>query len=423
MRAIESRILGLLNEAQAALGGQASVSDLQRLRAEIASLNQRIDDAETGAASGGDVDALRAAVEQLSVRVAQGSDMRPLSDMDRRIAELDRRLDEAVRRRGDGEVAAALEQELTAVNDRIGRAEQQLGHFDTIERAITQLFENLEQSGNLAREAAEEAATRVVDQALAAQPLSQVPSAEMQALQDGLRAVRESAAASDQRNQETLEAVHETLEQIVNKLAELETASAGHQLALNMAQQADQPQASAPSWQAPEPASAEAAPPAFVNPAAEFPDTPDLHAGTAPEEPAFDPHAIDFSASSADPFAPADDFIAAARAAAQAALTRTNVLHPEIKPALKPGANRRFNLSLPFRRRGKPQQRPEPLHSSGGKAMPQIKPAVAPDNTRRKLILAGLVLLAAVSAFTFNLMKPMKAVKESSAVESIEQPA
>ncbi len=57
------------------------------------------------------------------------------------------------------------------------------------------------------------------------------PSQELQALRDGLAAVRDSAANADQRNQETLVAVHETLEQIVEKLAELETSAAGHQVA------------------------------------------------------------------------------------------------------------------------------------------------------------------------------------------------
>ncbi len=62
-------------------------------------------------------------------------------------------------------------------------------------------------------------------------------SPEIAALEQGLRAVRESAENSDRRSQETLEAVHETLEQIVGKLAELETSAAGHQLAVNLAQQ------------------------------------------------------------------------------------------------------------------------------------------------------------------------------------------
>ncbi|MBC8037006.1 MAG: SEL1-like repeat protein [Rhizobiales bacterium] len=425
LRAIESRILGLLNEAQAALGGQASGSDLQRLRAEIANLNQRIDEAQAGTASERDVDALRAAVEQLSARVVQAPDLRPLTDMDRRIAELDHRLGEALRQQGDGAAAAALEHQLSAVNDRIGRAEQQLGHFDTIERAITQLFESLEQNRALAQAAAEETASRVTDRILATQSSAQGPSPEMQALQEGLRAVRESATSSDQRNQETLEAVHETLEQIVNKLAELETAAAGHQLAVNMAQQAKEPQNGGPDWQAPH-TTVESASSSFLDPADAFQDTiPEAAAepaGIIPTHSDSQPQAVDFSLGDSDKFAPADDFIAAARRAAQAAATQTNVLHPEIKPALKPGANRRF--SLPFRKRGSTrQQRPEPLSFSGGKLVPGIKPAVSNDSKRRKLVILGLALLAAVSAFTFNLMKPAKPLKQSTSIETIVEPA
>jgi hypothetical protein len=47
-------------------------------------------------------------------------------------------------------------------------------------------------------------------------------SPELKALEEGLNAVRASAEMSDRRTQETLHAVHETLEQIVGKLAELE---------------------------------------------------------------------------------------------------------------------------------------------------------------------------------------------------------
>jgi len=413
LRAIESRILGLLNEAQAALGGQANTADLQRLRAEIASLNQRIDEAQAGTASERDVDALRSAVEQLSTRVAQSPDLRPLTDMDRRIAELDRRLAEAVRGQGEGPAIAALAQQLSAVNDRVGQAEQQLGHFDTIERAITQLFESLEQNRDMARRAAEEAVNRMADRMLENPAPPQEPSPEMQALQEGLRAVRESAVSSDQRNQETLEAVHETLEQIVNKLAELETAAAGHQLAVKMAQQPEEPQNTAPLWQPPQ--------------ETVEPESPSLNEPVSMTAPFIaetlsspQPQPLDFSVGGSDNFEPADDFIAAARRAAQTALTQGNVLHPDIKPALKSGANRRFRLALPFRKRGHNLQlRPEPLNFSGGKSLSGIKSTVSNDNKRRKLVLAGLVLLAAVSAFTFNMMRQVKPLKQSTSIESV----
>ncbi len=415
LRAIESRILGLLNEAQATLGSHASSSDLQRLRAEIASLGQRIDETREGSASARDVEALHSAVEQLSARMAQDDGLPPLADMDRRIAELGRRLDQAMGGRGDGHAAAALEQQLTAVSDRIGRAEQQLGHFDTIERAISQLFERLEQNRDLTQEAAEEAASRVAERMLAVQPAAHGPSPEMQALEEGLRAVRESAASSDQRNQETLEAVHETLEQIVNKLAELETAAAGYQLAANMARQPEESNDAAPYSQE----SKTEVPPDRQNFSPVFQDGVEENAGSIPQ-PEAQPHPVDFTLASGDTLAPADDFIAAARRAAQAAATQSNVLHPDIKPKLKSGANRRFSLSMPFRSRKPVQQ--EPLSFSGGK--PVAKPVVSSGNRRRKLILAGLVLLAAVAAFTVNVMiKSKSPLKQSTSVESTVNPS
>jgi hypothetical protein len=154
---IESRILGLLKEAQNALSDSSAGNraELQRMRAEIGSLDQRIDDVKTDAASEHDVHALRVAFEQLSARVAQGPDLRPLADMDRRLvdvaekleksqvearklpqltelerrfADLDRRLTEAVSAKDDGRALAALERQLAAVNDRVAHTEQQLGH-------------------------------------------------------------------------------------------------------------------------------------------------------------------------------------------------------------------------------------------------------------------------------------------------------
>src|SRR5205085_5371856 len=75
---------------------------------------------------------------------------------------------------------------------------------------------------------------------------------ELVALEQGLEAVRASASAADQRNQETLQAVHETLEQIVNKIAELESANfaAPAQPAWHDAQ-------GAPAWQDRAPAASE----------------------------------------------------------------------------------------------------------------------------------------------------------------------
>ena len=160
--------------------------------------------------------------------------------------------------RQDTRAADALERQITAVSERLGETEHQLAHLATLENSISQLFQSLEQNRTAAREIAEDAAGRMADRLLRTHPqFTQAaapagPSAELVALEQGLEAVRASASAADQRNQETLQAVHETLEQIVNKIAELESANfaAPAQPAWHDAQ-------GAPAWQERAPAASE----------------------------------------------------------------------------------------------------------------------------------------------------------------------
>jgi localization factor PodJL len=442
LREIEQRILKLLKEAQTAFSGQGgnNSAELQRLRAEVGLLNQRIDSARTDTASERDVHALRVALEQLSTRVAQGPDMRPLADMDkrliditqrleqsqqsarnnpqlsdleRRMAELDHRLNDALQAQGDGQAQLALEQKISEVADRVGQTEHQLGHLETIERAINQLFDSVEQSRDWAKDVAEDAANRMADRLMnapGATPLLSGSSPELQALEEGLQAVRESALSADTRNQETLRAVHDTLEQIVTKLAELETAAVGQQVAAAAAQgnhfAASEPEPTEnwnedsrqtqPMPESPEPElmlespvkpAVEAQAPMDSNPLTDWLSQSTLPGGEPPLQD--------------DADAASDDFITAARRAAQASAQKS------ILASLAPRAKSTRRLNLPFM---KAIAKPARTIPTGEKLPPEIKPAINKNNNKRRtLVLAGLVLLAAVTAFTFNMLnKPQK---------------
>jgi localization factor PodJL len=261
LRAIEARMQSVLKEAQTAFSkGSATDGELERIRADVEALNKRIDSTRQGTASDRDVHALRVAVEQLSSRVAQGPDLRPLQDMDKRIVELaqrinetphqsfpqfdeidsritelDQRLTHVLSDTQSHEANAALAQQIAAVAARMDKAEQQLSHIDTIERAINQLYDGLEQTRAMGQQVAEDAAMKASQhfaQQFAAQMPTSGPSADIQALEQGLQAVKDAAETSDHRNQETLMALHETLEHIVGKLSELETATIGQRIAV-----------------------------------------------------------------------------------------------------------------------------------------------------------------------------------------------
>ncbi len=455
LREIEQRILKLLKEAQTAFSGQggSNSAEMQRLRAEVGLLNQRIDSARTDTASQRDIHGLRVALEQLSTRVAQGPDMRPLADMDkrliditqrleqsqqsarnnpqlgdleRRMAELDHRLNDALQAQGDGQAQLALEQKISEVADRVGQTEHQLGHLETIERAINQLFDSIEQSRDWAKDVAEDAANRMADRLMnapGATPLVSGSSPELQALEEGLQAVRESAIGADKRNQETLQAVHDTLEQIVTKLAELETAAVGQQVAAAAAAvQGNRTESWKDESHQAEPLHEDLAP--EPEPMLEGPVNPVVQAQAPMDSnpltdwlsqttlPGGEPPLPD------DADAASDDFITAARRAAQASAQKS------ILASLAPSAKSARKYNLPFL---KSPAKPARVIPSGEKLPPEIKPAKSNNNNKRRtLVLAGLVLLAAVTAFTFNMLsKPQKSTSTvpTAPIEGTVQPA
>jgi localization factor PodJL len=256
-REVEQRVTSLIGEARNLMMKSVPVAEnLTSIKGEIESLNQRFDDIKAESASDRDVQSLRLAVEQLTTSVSAGQDMGPINAMEQRLAELTRRLDEkpaeehlapqfneleqriagldqkldqAMSQGNDAEAFSALETQIASVGDRLAATEESLGHLSTIEQSIAQLYTSIEENREWTQQVADGAANRMAEELRqkdlpAIIPADGAPSAELKALQDGLAAVKQSAAVSDQHNQETLEAVHETLEQIITKLSVLETA-------------------------------------------------------------------------------------------------------------------------------------------------------------------------------------------------------
>src|SRR5262249_41228297 len=154
-------------------------------------------------------------IEQLSARVAQGPDLRPLADLDRRLTEitkwleqgrgdqvgnqiaeleqrvfdLDNRIAQSMRQDHAAQALAAVEREFAGVNDRLAATEQQLQHIATLEQSIHQLYQSMEQGRHLAREVAEDAASRMASRLAedwsATAPASG-PSPELQTLEKAL---------------------------------------------------------------------------------------------------------------------------------------------------------------------------------------------------------------------------------------------
>lgn len=414
LRDFESGLQDVLKTTQAP-------QELGRLRAEMESLGQRMDDLRAEAASENDLRSLRVVIEQLSARVAQGPDLRPLADLDRRLTEitkwleqgrgdhvgnqiaeleqrvfdLDNRIAQSLRQDQTAQAWAGIEREFAGVNDRLSHTEQQLQHIATLEQSINQLYQSMEQNRDWARNVAEDAANSMASRLMQDWPAkaqSAGPSPELQALESALATVRTNYETADQRNQETLGAVHETLEQIVNKLTELEQLRGEPQALAG----GEDDLATGPKITA-------------------APDGPQSWSGLAsdarPEPEPYrplDPPPVLAAAEPASPRPIQDDFIAAARRAAQAAaqqapgpsgglLGRNRAADAGKTPAKAPASSSRF--SLRFRKKDKkPAQPVAAAPAASLSAAAQKKDPGA----RRRLIIIGILLLAAVSAFAYQ---------------------
>ncbi len=469
--AIEQRLAALVAEAEEKLSGSGDGdSRLAEIHAEIGKLNNRFEQIRQEAASENEVQALRSALEKLSSRVEETPGLEPIAQIEQRIAELSEQL-EAVSYPAaelqpqigqleqriqalDSQIATSagvaqpdpvLAEQIAQIEHRLAATEQQLGSLGTIENSIQQLFASLEQSRAETRELISGMGTGAPEAGDEGSP------SELKALQDGLAAVRANAEAADQRTQETLEAVHETLAQIIDKLGELDRG--GNASGMEAASGIDDITASAAAAAAamaaagaPEAGSARAGQP--VPPAAEA----EGHQPAA-FSPFEDPSSIDAAAAAAPapvaPAAPAPeqagaggndwlsvvrahmtqqhggvsaqampaaaaagaghvDFIAAARRAAAAATpngpagaTLTAGAGLGDVPMGNADDVQQSRLASLLSRKGQKQSGNAAAGKAEGKA-----------SSRKRLVLAALVLLTAVSAYAVNsgmlLKKPTK---------------
>jgi hypothetical protein len=175
---VEGRLQALMRKEH---GEGQKTGEMGRLRDEVESLGQRVVDLTVKAASEDEVDSLRLALERLSARVAQGPDLKLLSDFDRRLCEMTNKLEQRLTSHGgqmgaadlDKRIAAAMrqnqisppwnavERKLAAISDRLANTETGLQHIATHETWILQLYRNLEEILDWSRNVAEDAANRM----------------------------------------------------------------------------------------------------------------------------------------------------------------------------------------------------------------------------------------------------------------------
>ena len=200
-----------------ASGGDGSVDEL---RSEVRAINRRVE--EIGKAGGQSVSAalLQSQIEEIQNLVvrhpapAAKSDVAALETV---VRDLGRRI-EAVRAPGGGQPAMeALQRQVGELATRLDSSEGGLASLSLLERSMQDLFAHLEETRSLAESDAARAAQDAVRVAIAEKGFDRpAPRADVAVL----KAMQEDA---DLRTRAALDAVHATLEKVVDRLAFVET--------------------------------------------------------------------------------------------------------------------------------------------------------------------------------------------------------
>ncbi len=240
---------------------EAAISELRELSAGVAS-------AEGVASLAGDVQALSARIDHIAERTGATG----LDSLAHRVNELTQALDTRVEQMGplpsnleslvsaltdklnhsdsfarDQAAFEHLERQIHGIAERIEAADQKFGDLSAVERGIAQLTLQIRE----AREESALTAERVARQ-VAADMAEAVPRSDAE-----VSSLKRDLAESEQRTHETLEAVHDTLERLVERLAMVETGAQTRQPAYagEPAQPREpmaMPEARAPEMRAPE---------------------------------------------------------------------------------------------------------------------------------------------------------------------------
>jgi localization factor PodJL len=210
-----------INELRELSAGVASAEGVATIAGDVQALGARIDHiAQTTGTTGLDSLAMRVneLTQALDTRVTE---IGPLpNNLESLVKTLSDKLDQADSGSRDQVAFDQLERQIAGLAEKIDAADQRSGNLSAIEHGIQQLTLQV----RAAREDAATTAERVA-RTVAADLASTLPhaSVDVSALKQDLETLHANQSESEQRTHETLEAVHDTLERLVERLAMVET--------------------------------------------------------------------------------------------------------------------------------------------------------------------------------------------------------
>ena len=214
------------NAAHDAGGGEAA---LGRLAERIDALSGRFDAivelpslssaADTSSAAIAAIDGLRSEISGLREHIVEREPVR-FDAIDQQMHALMQRLDAATQR-DDNQTLAQLEAQVAALADKFAEAGPGADALSKVEENLDRMQSLLGENRRETIEAARDVARSTLSE-FAGQLPSFPDEALIQALREDLRSLQQAALHSDRQNHETLEAVHDTLAKVVQRITQLE---------------------------------------------------------------------------------------------------------------------------------------------------------------------------------------------------------
>ncbi len=233
----DSHVAGVVaDELRTLFNDSAQSTALGKIEDRLEALAARVEEAAHDARDGHRYAALEDHIdrvrEELSARIAENTNAqagtRPLEDLVRGLAE---KFEAARAPNSDSRAFEALERQIGELAARLDRSSTGLSSLPQLEQVIADLFAKLEATRQAALDAAEMAARNAtresVREALAQGAFENrqtvaSPGVNQEEVSRELAELRELQDTADRRTHSTLNAVHETLEKVVDRLAMLE---------------------------------------------------------------------------------------------------------------------------------------------------------------------------------------------------------
>ncbi len=237
VRYIEELVRGLDQKIESAVGAGAKSADLSAIEYQLAQLSHKVERLEDPSSnpklgaflarplSNPQLDEISQRLERMQAALAQRAEQSNRAearhnDLAGLVEQLAARMNQALDPRGDANALKSLESQITALSQRLDRTDQNGVSLASIEARIGALVAQMEDAKATTTQIAEETVRRATQEVL--RQAAPAPGALQDALDRELNDIRKVQDESGQRTHETLLAVHETLERVVDRLAQFE---------------------------------------------------------------------------------------------------------------------------------------------------------------------------------------------------------